>query len=74
MTTLLQRLHDEFVRRHYTASTIDSYLKIVKAVRRHAGKRLDLMVAPPRVAADVSPPCDDGPGAQRSAGGRGWAP
>ena len=41
MTTHLQRLHEELVRRHYAASTTASYLKIVKAFRRHAGKRLD---------------------------------
>lgn len=41
MITLLQRMHDELVRRHYAASTIESYLKIVEAFRRHAGKRLD---------------------------------
>lgn len=41
MTKLLQRLHDELVRRHYAASTIQSYQTIVEAFRRHTGKRLD---------------------------------
>ena len=41
MTTHLQQLHEELVRRHYAASTTASYLTIVKAFRRHAGKRLD---------------------------------
>jgi hypothetical protein len=41
VTQLLQRLHDELVRRHYAITTRESYLKIVKAFRRHAGRRLD---------------------------------
>ena len=41
MTKLLQRLHDELVRRQYAATTTDSYLKIVQAFHRHAGQRLD---------------------------------
>ena len=41
MTTHLQRLHEELVRRHYAASTIASYRKIVKTFREHVGKRLD---------------------------------
>lgn len=41
MTKLLQQLHDELVRRHYAASTIQSYQTIVEAFRRHVGKRLD---------------------------------
>jgi integrase/recombinase XerD len=41
VTTLLQRLHDELVRRHYAATTRESYLKIVKAFSRHIGRRLD---------------------------------
>jgi site-specific recombinase XerD len=41
VTQLLQRLHDELVRRQYAATTTDSYLKIVKAFHRHAGRRLD---------------------------------
>ena len=41
MTKLLQRLHDELVRRQYAATTTDSYLKIVNAFHRHAGQRLD---------------------------------
>ena len=31
MTKLLQRLHDELVRRHYATTTRESYLRIVKA-------------------------------------------
>jgi integrase/recombinase XerD len=41
VTTLLQRLHDELVRRHYATTTRESYLKILKAFHRHVGKRLD---------------------------------
>ena len=41
MTKLLQQLHDELVRRHYAASTTQSYLTIVEAFHRHVGTRLD---------------------------------
>jgi site-specific recombinase XerD len=41
VTILLQRLHDELVRRHYATTTRESYLKILKAFQRHIGKRLD---------------------------------
>lgn len=41
MTQQLQQLHDELVRRHYAASTIQSYETIVEVFRRHVGKRLD---------------------------------
>jgi integrase/recombinase XerD len=41
VTKLLQRLHDELVRRHYATTTRESYLKILKAFHRHMGKRLD---------------------------------
>ena len=41
MTILLQRLHDELVRRHYATTTRESYLKILKAFHRHIRKRLD---------------------------------
>ena len=41
MTKLLQRLHDELVRRQYTTTTRESYLRIVQAFRRHVGRRLD---------------------------------
>jgi hypothetical protein len=41
VTKLLQRLHDELVRRHYAATTRESYLKIVRSFSRHAGRRLD---------------------------------
>ena len=41
MTALLQRLHDELVRRQYATTTRDSYLKIVNAFHRHTGQRLD---------------------------------
>jgi integrase/recombinase XerD len=41
VTKLLQRLHDELVRRHYATTTRESYLKILKAFHRHVGKRLD---------------------------------
>lgn len=41
MTTLVQRLHDELVRRHYATTTRESYLKILKAFHRQIGKRVD---------------------------------
>ena len=41
VTKLLQRLHDELVRRHYATTTRESYLKILKAFHRYSGKRLD---------------------------------
>jgi site-specific recombinase XerD len=41
VTKLLQRLHDELVRRHYATTTRESYLKIVKGFHRHTGRRLD---------------------------------
>jgi Phage integrase, N-terminal SAM-like domain len=41
VTILLQRLHDELVRRHDATTTRESYLKILKAFQRHIGKRLD---------------------------------
>jgi integrase/recombinase XerD len=41
VTKLLQRLHDELVRRNYATSTRESYLRIVHAFRRHTGRRLD---------------------------------
>ena len=41
MTKLLQRLHDELVRRDYATTTRESYLRIVKAFHRRSGARLD---------------------------------
>ena len=41
MTKLLQRLHDELVRRQYSPITIRSYVRIVEHFRRQAGGRLD---------------------------------
>ena len=41
MTTLLQRLHDELVRRQYSPVTIRSYVRIVEHFRRHTCGRLD---------------------------------
>lgn len=41
MTKLLQRLHEELVRRDYATTTRESYLRIVRAFHRHAGGRLD---------------------------------
>ena len=41
MTQLLQRLHDELVRRNYATTTRQGYLRIVKAFHRHTGHRLD---------------------------------
>jgi integrase/recombinase XerD len=41
VTKLLQRLHDELVRRQYSPITIRSYVRIVEHFRRTAGGRLD---------------------------------
>lgn len=41
MTKLLQRLHDELVRRQYSPITVRSYIRIVEHFRRHTGGRLD---------------------------------
>jgi integrase/recombinase XerD len=41
VTKLLQRLHDELVRRHYATTTRESYLRIVKSFHRRSGGRLD---------------------------------
>jgi integrase/recombinase XerD len=41
VTKLLQRLHDELVRRHYATTTRESYLRIVQAFHRRSGGRLD---------------------------------
>ena len=41
MTQLLQRLHDELVRRHYATTTRESYLRSVHAFHRHTGRPLD---------------------------------
>lgn len=41
MTQLLQRLHEELVRRDYATTTRESYLRIVKAFHRRTGGRLD---------------------------------
>ena len=41
MTLLLERLHDELVRRQYAPTTRASDLRIIQAFHRHAGGRLD---------------------------------
>jgi site-specific recombinase XerD len=41
VTKLLQRLHDELVRRQYSPITIRSYVRIVEHFRRQTGGRLD---------------------------------
>ena len=42
MTPLLQRMHDELVRRNYAATTIQTYLNALNTCRRqHPGRRLD---------------------------------
>jgi site-specific recombinase XerD len=41
VTKLLQRLHDELVRRQYSPITVRSYVRIVEHFRRHIGGRLD---------------------------------
>ena len=40
MTTLLQRMHDELVRRNYAATTIRTYLHALRTCERyHRGRR-----------------------------------
>ena len=41
MTKLLQRLHDELVRRQYSPITVRSYVRIVEHFRHQTGGRLD---------------------------------
>jgi integrase/recombinase XerD len=41
VTTLIQRMRDELVRRNYAATTIHSYLKAVEHFRAHADTPLD---------------------------------
>ena len=41
MTTLIQRMREELVRRHYAESTIRSYLHTIEDFRRYTHKRLD---------------------------------
>ena len=42
MTKLLERMHDELVRRNYAATTIRTYLHALNSCRRqHPGRRLD---------------------------------
>jgi integrase/recombinase XerD len=41
VTKLLQRLHEELVRRNYATTTRESYLRIVESFRRRTGTRLD---------------------------------
>ena len=46
MTTLLQRMHDELVRRNYAATTIRTYLHALRTCERyHRGRRLDQLGA-----------------------------
>ena len=41
MTTLIQRMREELVRRNYAATTIHSYLKAVEHFREHINAPLD---------------------------------
>ena len=41
MTTLIQRMREDLVRRNYAESTIRSYLHTLEDFRRYAQKRLD---------------------------------
>ena len=46
MTQLLQRMHDELVRRNYAATTIRTYLHALRTCERyHRGRRLDQLGA-----------------------------
>jgi integrase/recombinase XerD len=41
VTTLIQRMREELVRRNYAETTIRSYLQAIEDFRRFAPKRLD---------------------------------
>jgi integrase/recombinase XerD len=41
VTTLIQRMREELVRRNYANTTIRSYLQAIEDFRRYVGKRLD---------------------------------
>lgn len=41
MTTLIQRMREELVRRNYSPSTIQTYLQAVEAFQQHIGKPLE---------------------------------
>lgn len=43
MTTLIEQMREELVRRNYAASTIRSYTRIVEDFHHHAGHRLDCL-------------------------------
>ena len=46
MTTLLQRMHDELVRRNYAGATIRTYLHALRTCERyHRGRRLNQLGA-----------------------------
>ena len=47
MTKLLQRMHDELVRRNYAVTTIRTYLHALNTChRQHPGRRLDQLGPP----------------------------
>ena len=57
MTQLLQRMHDELVRRNYAATTIRTYLHALNLCRRqHPGRRLDQLGAACS-SGDIRPTC-----------------
>jgi hypothetical protein len=41
VTTLIQRMREELVRRNYAETTTRSYLQVIEDFRRYAQKRLD---------------------------------
>jgi len=41
VTTLIQRMREELVRRNYAETTIRMYLKVTEDFRRYVDKRLD---------------------------------
>jgi hypothetical protein len=47
VTTLLQWLGDELVRRDYAATTLRSYVQIVDTFRQHTGGLLDRITPAP---------------------------
>lgn len=41
MTTLIQRMREDLIRRNYAETTVRSYLQTLEDFRRYAQKRLD---------------------------------
>ncbi len=58
MTTLMQRMREDLVRRNYAESTIRSYLHTLEDFRRYAQRRLDHLgpddIGPMRIGVPLS--------------------